>query len=281
MPLLARMTNIGLAVTLAAGPGVPAFAGAGQDHFRNAIELQFDGEIDAAAGEYRKGLAAEPDNVSAYAQLGRLLLQDKGDIDGAISELVTALSLDPNCAVCQSLLDDALETRNSTAADQIGRGNTFYASGDLRRAVASYRAAIYIDPQNAEAHNSLAWTLYRCGSLDEGLREVREALRLKKDDPEFINTAGCLLFDKGDVAGAAENFRKAISLSGTPNPADLYGLAAVAATRGDTAGAARYFLDALKIDPNYRDLDYLRDRVGLSAKTLAAHQQLVVLSSRK
>jgi Flp pilus assembly protein TadD len=261
-------------------PGTACHAASADKHFQNAIELRFRGESEGAIDQYRKGLSLRSDDADAHMQLGILLLDEKGDLDGAISEFVTALGVDPNFKVCQSRLDDAIERRNSSAADLVARGNRFYASGELKRALAGYRVALKVDAKDATAHNSLAWTLYRMGKLDEGLFEVREALRLKPNDPEFVNTLASILFDQGDVSGAAGNFQKAISLVKTPNPADLYGLAAVSVTRGDTSAAAKYFSEALKLDPKYDDAAYLRDRIGLSVKTLSNHDRLLSLTSK-
>lgn len=272
---------VALALTqLILQPGVPCHAATAEKHFQNAVDLRFRGESDGAIDQYRKGLALKADCADAHMQLGILLLDEKGDLDGAISEFVTALGLDPNFKTCQARLDDAIERRNSSPADLVARGNRFYASGELNRALAGYRVALQVDRKDATAHNSLAWTLYRMGKLDEGLSEVREALRLKPNDPEFVNTLASILFDKGDVSGAAGNFQKAISLVKTPNPADLYGLAAVAVTRGDTTAAAKYFHEALKLDPKYDDAAYLRDRIGLSIKTLSNHDRLVSLITK-
>jgi len=256
-------------------------ASSADKHFHNAMEFRFAGLSDAAISEYRRGLALKPDAADAHAQLGALLLDEKGDLDGAISELVTALGIDPNCQFCDTQLGQALSRRNSTSADQIAYGNKLYSSGDLKRAMAAYRVAISLNSKDGTAHNSLAWTLYRLGQLDEGLAEVKEALRLKPEDPEFVNTLASLLFDKGDLAGAAQNFKKAISLVKNPNPADLYGLAVVAVSKGDTTAAAKLFGDALKIDPKYDDPQYLRDRIGMSARTLSSHERLLSLMPRK
>lgn len=261
--------------------GTVSYADTAEEHFRNALQFRFQGESEAAIAEYRRGLKLSPDMADSHAQLGSILMDENGDLDGAISEFVTALGIDPHCRFCQLALNDALDKRSSTSADQITRGNQFYASGALKRAMAAYRIAIYLDPLDGNAHNSLAWTLYRVGKLDEGLQEVNQALSLKPQDPEFVNTLASLQFDQGNLSAAADNFKKAISLTKVPNPADLYGLAVIAVTRGDTTAAAHYFNEALKIDPKYTDADYLRDRVGLSAKTLSSHERLVSLLAKQ
>jgi tetratricopeptide (TPR) repeat protein len=249
-------------------------------HFKNAMELRFQGQSDVAALEYERGLSLSPNRADAHTQLGIILMDEKGDLDGAISEFVTALGADPGCRFCQSQLDVALARRNGTSEEEIARGNRYYSAGELKRALAAYRVASGLNPGDASAHNSQAWTLYRLGNLDEGLVEVKEALRLKPDDPEYINTLASLLLDKGELKAAQDTFNRAISLSKTAGPADLYGLAAVAISQGDARHAAEFFSEAIKIDPNFVDSRYLRDRIGLSPKTLATHEKLRLLLAK-
>ncbi|MBI4533825.1 MAG: tetratricopeptide repeat protein [Candidatus Melainabacteria bacterium] len=258
----------------------PALSQLDGDHFQRAMEFRLDGFIDAAIAEYIRGLEINPDSVDGHVQLGLVLLEEKGDIDGAISEFVTALSIDPTCNFCQQRLDEALEHRNSKSADQVSRGNNFYSAGQLGRAAAAYRIAICLDPNDAVAHNSLAWTLYRLGVLEEGLAEVDQALKISPGNPEFVNTLACLLFDKGDIEGALSNWQRAIALSKQPNAADYYGLAIGHLDKKDSRGAVRYFSKAVTIDPKYMDSAYIRDRVGMSIKAVSHHDELLRLTNK-
>lgn len=267
-------------VLLLAGCAPSLAANPADEHFRRALEFRFRGDTDAAILEYRRGLQVNPANILARDQLGLLLLNEKGDVDGAISEFMSALSLSPTCSSCELHLSEAMDKRNSKASDQVARGNQYYSAGDLSRAVAAYRIAVANEPEDAVAHNSLAWTLYKIGRIDEGLTEVKLALNRRPDDPEFINTLACLLYDKGDVDPAIVEWKRAISLSKTPGAADLYGVAVGLLHKGDTTGAAKYFADALKVDPRYADASYIRDRVGMSVNSLATHERLLQLSNK-
>lgn len=258
-----------------------AYADEGDRHFDRALDYQLAGNSDAAVAEYRKGLQLNPNSVDGHSRLGILLLEEQGDLDGAVSEFVTALGIDPHSAFCQQRLNEAVDRMNSTAEDNITRGNEFYRDGQLNRASAAYRVAIYVAPGNAEARNSLGWTLYRLGKLDEAMDEVKQALTLKTDDPEYINTLACILFDQGNLDGAMANWQKAIAKSKKANPADLYGLAIGFLSKGDTGLAAAKFKEAVKSDPNYMDAAYLRDKIGMSAHALATHDKLVTLIGKE
>jgi tetratricopeptide (TPR) repeat protein len=257
---------------------LPAFADESADHVQRALQYEFAGQPKAAVVEYRAAVKADPNNVDAHMRLGIALINYMGDVDGAISEYMTALGIDPKCGPCQRRLDEAVDRRNGNAPDNITLGNEFYKVGQLARSVGAYRLAIFLDPKNSDAHNSLAWTLYRMGELQEALAEVNEALRLKPEEPEYINTLACILYDKGDTDAAIEHFQKAIAKSKKANPADLYGLAVGFLTKGDIKNATDNFKEALKSDPNYKDSKYLRDRVGMSVHALAMHDKLLSLA---
>lgn len=258
-----------------------ALAGDGDYHFQQAMKYEFAGDIDAACAEYKRGLQEAPQSVDGHTRLGTLLLDEQGDIDGAISEFVTALSIDPDSRFCQARLDEAVDRKNAGVREMISRGNDLYRAGQLRRSVAAYRIAVASDPKDAEARNCLAWTLYRIAKLDEAKTQVNIALKLKPDEPEYVNTLACIQFDLGDLDAAMANWRKAIARSKSPNPADLYGLAIGFLCKGDQPSAIKNFKEALKSDANYSNVVYLRDKIGMSVNALASHDQLLSISGEK
>jgi tetratricopeptide (TPR) repeat protein len=272
-----------LAVSLScAFLGAPVVAGPEADvHFQRALDYEFHQDIDGAIAEYRRGLELEPNSLEGHANLGVLLLNEWGDVDGAISEFVTALGIDPENVFSQTHLNEAVALRNSKAEENIDRANNYYRAGQLMRAAAAYRIAVYVEPKNAEAHNSLAWTLYRLGRLNDALKEVNTALRLAPDEAEYINTLACVLYDRGDAEGAIKEFERAIAHSKKANPADLYGLAIVFFSQGNTQRAVDNFRQALHDDPNFADARYLRDKIGMSVHALASHDSLLDLSGVK
>lgn len=284
----ARIHNLNTAIILlavgfsiATMPAAKADASAGDFHFAKAMKYEFAGDPDSAVAEYRRGLQSSPNSVDGHTRLGALLLDEEGDADGAISEFVTALSIDPTCSFCQARLDEAMDRKNAGVRDGVARGNDFYRAGQLTRSTAAYRIAVAADPEDAEARNCLAWTLYRLGKLQDALTEVNNALKLKVDEPEYVNTLACIEYDLGDTDAAIATWQKAIAKSKTPNPADLYGLAIGFLTKGDQGNAIKNFKEALKSDSNYSNAGYLRDKIGMSIHALATHEKLLDLSGEK
>lgn len=67
----------------------------------------------------------------------------------------------------------------------MGAGNTAYALGDFFAAAAAYRAALRIDPQQAEAWNNLAYALAQLGRPDASRDAIQHALQLAPDNRNF------------------------------------------------------------------------------------------------
>jgi tetratricopeptide (TPR) repeat protein len=263
---LASWTFLNMQSVCAAGNGI-----------RDAIDFEFNGRVDADIAKYERALKDQPNSVLLHLQLGQLLLDQKGDVDKAIVQFEDTIKIEPTCGSCRLRLERAILLKEKSADDLILEANQYYVNKQYKRAEALYKIAVQNYPQNAQAHNCLAWTLYKEGNLDEGLKEIRKCLHLKPDDPEFINTLGCLLYDSGDIDGALNAWHKAIALSPTASPADLYGVAVGLLSQGNSAQARKYFEQALQKDSRYADLNYLSDKIGMSVKTLSMHDQLSAL----
>ena len=65
-----------------------------------------------------------------------------------------------------------------TAAAQVEKGNTLFASRDFAGAEQAFRQAIVVDAGLAEAHYNLALTLDRAGRKDEAKKHYIEAANL-------------------------------------------------------------------------------------------------------
>ena len=57
--------------------------------------------------------------------------------------------------------------------------------GQPEEAMSSYRRALEIDPNHAEAHNVLGVALARAGRRDEALAHFEAAARLAPENPEY------------------------------------------------------------------------------------------------
>lgn len=86
-------------------------------------------------------------------------------------------------------------------------------TGRMSEALQTYRLILDIDPVNANAMNSIAWMLAESGeNLDEAMVLASKALRIRPENPAYLDTMGCILMRKGDTASATRFLRRALDL---------------------------------------------------------------------
>ena len=104
-----------------------------------------------------------PNNAEAHNNLG-VVLQERGQLDGAVASYRSALKIDPGFVEAHYNL-----------------GNVLCELGRLEEAVASYRNALKFNPNLAVIHSNLGAALQELGRLEEALSSCRRALELEPD----------------------------------------------------------------------------------------------------
>jgi Tfp pilus assembly protein PilF len=83
---------------------------------------------------------------------------------------------------------------------------------DLEAAETMTRRAVDSEPRNASFLDSLGWVLYKRGRLDEARRTLTRAVELAEapgPDPVVLDHLGDALYQLGDPAAAAEQWKRA------------------------------------------------------------------------
>jgi len=217
-------------------------------------------------------------NPEAFDQYlrGRSNLRDRtgARIDAAIENFEQALALDPNfglaaAGLCRARWDRyesqrqpelatlAFEQCERTrerypelAETRIALGSLQLGTGRAEAAEASFRKALEVEPNNAEAHAGMSkalrdqqkldlaadeisraiemdpaywrfrWDLgvvnYYAGKLEAAIESTRQAIRLNPDHPGPHSTLGGLYFSQGKFMQAADAFEQSIERE--PNP---------------------------------------------------------------
>jgi Flp pilus assembly protein TadD len=127
--------------------------------------LRTGGRGDEAIAEFKDAIRLRPDSIEAHQSLAQVL-QQKGDGSGAKAARHEADRLTRRKADAQA----------SAFAVSVGRQKL--KSGDRPAAIAQFREAIRLAPENADAHHALAQTLQQNGADAEARLHFEQAHKL-------------------------------------------------------------------------------------------------------
>ncbi|HEV7485214.1 MAG TPA: sulfatase-like hydrolase/transferase [Thermoanaerobaculia bacterium] len=125
-------------------------------------------------------------------------------------------------------------------------------SGDVPRAIALYRQAVALAPNDADAWYNLAAVLQESGNAREGAIALAEAAKRDPNRPEIHNIRGTALAEAGNLAEAEKEFRATIAAD--PRNARAYnnlGNVLSAMNRHDDAAGA--YQKSIELAPRYAD----------------------------
>jgi Flp pilus assembly protein TadD len=178
-----------------------ALAPGNEEHWLNLTrELMELSRYSDAISAVQDGLAANPKSYALHLRLGaaQLAAGHYTEAEKNFRDLVSAG--DPLPTGYVGLAQVLLRTgRAEEASDELAiaqqklgpnflisyfRGLAFDRSGKREEAIAAFRDALKLDPNNAEAHLSLGKTEMISGRLDGAIAELQEALRLRPNDDQ-------------------------------------------------------------------------------------------------
>lgn len=174
--------------------------------FQQAFEHHRHGRLHEAGRLYLQVLQATPQHADALHLLGVIALQT-GDVAAAAQQIGAAVALAPTAHRCSDL------------------GNAQLALGRRDEAIASYRQALALQEDLAEAHCNLSNALLDAGELDAALASGARAVALKPALADAHGNLGNALLRQGRPEQALACYAQALQL----RP----GMAVVQANRGD------------------------------------------------
>jgi tetratricopeptide (TPR) repeat protein len=196
-------------------------------HNNLGMEYFMRNEPDAAIQEFDAALSIRSDAKTKANRAAALVM--KGQLDEALLEYEEVQRLD-------STLPDSY----------YGIGNIYQKRGEYLRAAVQYRAALAAQPDYANALNNLGAVYIQLQDWDNAIATLKESIRQRPDFVEsYYNIAGAYE-KKGMKSEAEEMYRKAVELH--PGDADaLASLATLVYDRGDIDGAAQLLRQALTV----------------------------------
>jgi Flp pilus assembly protein TadD len=163
------------------------------------VVLWQTGRPDEAVALFTAALARRPQYAEARYMLGTIYKQ-RGDLDAALAEFRQTIRLNPASAEAHTSLGQVLNATHDSAgaaaalaeAERLNKlkadaqASVFAVNDGLERmkrdevpeAIARFREAVRLAPDNAQAHYQLAIALGRTKALDESRREFQIARRL-------------------------------------------------------------------------------------------------------
>ena len=144
--------------------------------------------FDEAIARYTEALGIDPDNGTALANLGTVLMR-LGRLDEAIARYTEALRIDPDNGTVLTSLGGALI--------QLER---------VDEAIARYTEALRIGSDPAGGHYNLGNALKARGRLDEALAHYTEALRIDPGRADIHGTDGLARLLVGDFKSGWEKY---------------------------------------------------------------------------
>jgi len=212
---------------------------------------------DARSVDQRKVVSA---TAKEHLAAGREYLLS-GRLSEAVTELSTAVSLDPKLTEAHKLLGVAYDQKGYTD-----------------RAQDAYERAVKVEPQDPDTLNNLGFSLYQSGNYRAAVDRLKRAAKLAPTDERILNNLGLALCRLGKFDDAYKSFARATGpLTGNLNTGRML------ERFGRDDDAIRYYEAARQIDSNntvaLRRLADLYQRVGKSVESEAARTALNAVSN--
>jgi superkiller protein 3 len=163
-------------------------------------------------------------------------------------------------------------------------GSSLQGQGKLEEAIACYRRAIEIDPENAPAHTNLGSWLRDHGKLDESIACYRRAIEIDPEDATAHYNLGISLGVQGMHDEAIACYRRAIEIN--PEEPDAHtNLGGSLHVQGMHDEAIACFRRAIEIDPEHaiahRNLGVSLKGQGKLGEALDSYRRAFEISSPK
>lgn len=199
---------------------------------RQAIEHHRSGKLDLADDIYAFICKTDHKNSQAFYLRG-LIAQDKGAYAKAIE-----------------LLGSALENAPQQPDIHIQLGRTYNLAGNPKSALASYQAALKIDPTNVDALCNAANVMGKIGKQQEALANYQTALKLSPNTAAIHYNLGTLYLQRLQPEKARSCFEHAVKLR--PDYATAWNsLGAALNEMGELDQAMLHYQKALEIDGSF------------------------------
>ena len=231
---------------------------------RHGRQLHESGDWEQAAEAYRQVLTVSPEMPQALYCQG-LLLYDQGRLNEAIEQMERCVRADATRAIYHADLAlayqsarrlreaaasyrKAIELKPDFAEAWNNLGNVYRELGDETQAISCFDRALQLAPDLAEAHSNLAEMRLERRQFNEALASILEALRLRPESAEIRLMLGDWYAAQNRTAEAVGPYRHALTIK--PNLAAAhYKLGTALRSEKQFIEAADCFHETLRLVP--------------------------------
>lgn len=221
------------------------------------------GRDDEAVVELLK-VEGKQDVVERSRTFAAFLLRRRGDLPGARRAIEAALHKDPDnkklalylvlilrdmddYEEAQRLLEAQMRKHPQDAELRFQYGVLLSDAGRGEEALQAMQRALELDPRHSDAMNFIAYSYAEEGvHLDEALRLVEEALKIKPKDGYYIDTLAWVYYRMGRISDAKREIRRAVKIV-KDDVVVMEHLGDVLLSSGNKESAVKAYSKALKL----------------------------------
>lgn len=119
-----------------------------------------------------------------------------------------------NITFSQQRIDNDQVTMNEKALYYFIEGKTLELKSNYIQALENFRTALKYDKAPGIYH-ALSEVYFKLSKQDEALREINSALKLRNNNPNYLETLANIYISRKDFAQAAETYEKILTLDST------------------------------------------------------------------
>jgi Flp pilus assembly protein TadD len=201
----------------------------------------------------------------AFSPYTRLMLThidaNGNDTPPVMVENVTAFNRAVNIPEFVNIAPDGIQQIEPQAMDFYRVANKAYelmATNQIAEAIHEWHKALELNPDDANAHFSLATMLSASEMEPDAIKEYKSACALESTHSGWFAHLAVAQRNTGDPEGAEENYRKALELDPS-NAAVVSDLGMLLVTKGKTDEGFERLRKAVEMAPDY---DYVHSQYG-------------------
>ena len=146
----------------------------------------------------------------------------------------------------------AIKIKPDYAEAYSNMGNALKDKGELDAAIDNYKQAIKIKPDYAEAYSNMGNVLKEKGELNAAIDSYKQAIKIKPDYVKAYYNMGVVLKSKGELDASIDSYKQAIKIK--PDYAEAYyNMGNVLKEKGELNAAIDSYKQAIKIKPDYAE----------------------------